>query len=268
MRRVPSLVAAITVFATIAVACGGSEQQPGALTATRLPDVSPSPEAPLAPGVTVAPSDHPTATPFPPRTPVIRRGARATSVPPPTNVPLPTPAPTATVLPVVGTIAALDDPSLANRGFSLAAVPDVLADSESQISGEERVTLWTDFFSDTRIEFEEHGAEVLLCEGGRGLPLRWAELFELVGREINWEIVRSPAERGTGMTMLLTPLDPLLAADRIFPYEYGQPAYTLGLNYESGGPQISRSALASPNANPPALTVVVRDPNCSSNLPG
>ena len=257
MRRVPSLVAANTVFAIIAVACGGSEQQSDALIATGLPDVSP-----LAPEATVTPSVEPTATAL------IPRDARATSIPSPTRIPLQAPRLRATPLPVVSTIAALDDPNLANRGFSQATVPDELADSESQISGEERVNLWTDFFSDTRIEFEEHGADVLLCEGGRGMPLRWAELFDLVGRELHWEVVRSPAERGMGMTMMLTPVDPLRAADLLYPRQYNQPAYTLGLIYELGGLQLSRGAVASTDSRPPALSVVVYDPNCSSILPG
>ncbi len=128
--------------------------------------------------------------------------------------------------------------------------------------------LWTEFLTNTRVEYDQSGAEVLLCEGGHATVVRMPRFFELIDQPLTWEISRSPATRGTDMILKLTPLDPDIAANRLFSTTYSTPSYTVSVDYQQGFPRFLVNAPDAPEIVSPTETIIVRDPECSSHLPG
>ena len=202
----------------------------------------------------------------------------ATATPSPTATVTSTPQPPLTETPTTtavngpGETAALPNsflrPSLADRGFEAAEIPAEIARGGADLSIEEHEAIWTEFLTNTRVEFDSSGTELLLCEGGRATAVQNARFFELVDQPLTWEISRSPATRGTDVILKLTPLDPDLAANRLFTTTYSTPGYTVSVDYQQGVARFLIDVSNAPEIISPAETIIVRDPECSSHLPG
>ena len=73
----------------------------------------------------------------------------------------------------------------------------------------------------------------------------------MVAQPLTWEISRSPATRGTDVILKLTPLDPDLAANRLFTTIYSTPGYTVSVDYQQGYPRfLIDVSSATRNAHP------------------
>ena len=202
--------------------------------------------------------------------------ATATPSPTVTVAPTPPPVPTKTLTPspvssreeTVATPNTFLQPSLVDRGFEIAEIPAEIARGSTDLSIEEHEAIWTEFLTNTRVEFDSAGIELLLCEGGRAMAVQNARFFELVDQPLTWEISRSPATRGTDVILKLTPLDPDLAVNRLFTTTYSTPGYTVSVDYQQGYPRFLIDVSSAPEFISPTETIIVRDPECSSHLPG
>ncbi len=207
----------------------------------------------------------------------------ATATPSPTAAPAPTPQPAPTETPAprspnptpvnsreesLELLNTFLGPQLVDRGFEVAEIPAEIARGSADLSVEEHEAIWTEFLTNTRVEFDSAGTEVLLCEGGRAMAVQNARFFELIDQPLTWEISRSPAARGTDVTLKLTPLDPDLAANRLFTTTYSTPGYTVSVDYQQGFARFLIDAANAPETISPTETTIVRDPECSSHLPG
>lgn len=234
MRRV---VIAIGAVAAIAVACSsGSGDQPAA-TATAPPALAPTP----------APSPVPTETP---------------PLSAPTRTPLNSRAETLELL------NALARPQLLSRGFELAEIPVEIVQGIIGLTVEEQEAIWTEFLTNTRVEYDGAGTELLLCDGGHATTVRSGRYFELLNEPLTWEVSRSPATRGTDVTLKLTPLDPDIAANRLFYGSYNTPSYTVSMDFQQGSVRFVVNATTVTESISKIETIIVRDPECSSHLPG
>ncbi len=229
------MVIAMGPVAVVAIACGSGDQ----------------------PVATATPS--PTATPAP------------TPQPPPAGTPAlrsPTPTPVNSREEAPELLNTFLRPQLVHRGFEVAEIPAEIARGSTDMSVEQHEAIWTEFLTNTRVEFNSVGSEVLLCEGGRARAVRNARFFELIDQPLTWEISRSPAARGTDVTLKRTPLDPDLAANRLFSTTYSTPSYTVSVDYQQGFARFLIDATDAPETISPTETTIVRDPECSSHLPG
>ena len=206
--------------------------------------------------------DQPVATATP------SQAATVAPTPPPVRTKTPTPSPVSSREETVAMSDSILRPSLFDRGFEVAEVPAEIAQGSTDLSIEEHEAIWTEFLTNTRVEFDSSGAELLLCEGGRAMAVQNARFFELVDQPLTWEISRSPATRGTDVILKLTPLDPDLAANRLFTNTYSTPSYTVSVDYQQGVARFLIDVSSAPEIISPTETIIVRDPECSSHLPG
>ena len=223
----------------VAIACG-SGGQPAA-------NVAPSPNLASSP----APQPLQTETPTP-------------SPPTPTPTPGPERFPDSPRVLLPG----VTRTQLADRGFEVAEIPVEIVQGITELNVEEHEALWSQFLTNTRVEYDSSGTEVLLCEGGRATAVRNLRFFELVDQPLTWEISRSPATRGSDVTLKLTPLDPDLAANRLFYGSYNTASYTVSVDFQEGFVRFLVDARDARETFSPTETIIVRDPGCSSHLPG
>lgn len=229
MRRI---VIALGVVAAIAVACSsGDGDQPVATAAAPTP----------------TPPPVPTETPTP----------RA-----------PTPTPVNTRAETLELLNALTRSQLLNRGFEVAEVPIEIVQRTIGPTIEEHEAIWTEFLTNTRVEYDAAGTEILLCEGGHATAVRSDRYFELTDKPLTWEIDRSPATRGTDVTLKLTPLDPDIAANRLFYSSYNTPSFTVSVDFQEGSVRFVVNSTTVTESISEIETIIVRDPDCSSHLSG